>query len=141
MFLYNDIKSKYNTVEKRRAYVLKIANKLLDNPSVFTRYKNVLKNLLNNNKVIYVDHLYTTASVGKKYIKAEFLSVTATNFSYIKIGGKNIRYWLEQNKPYLIDYQLSHTILHEVHHIILRNNLHFKGMDDEIAQMGFGGGY
>jgi len=39
-------------VEERRAYVLKIANKLLDNPRVFTRYKNVLKNLLKKIDVI-----------------------------------------------------------------------------------------
>jgi len=69
------------------------------------------------------------------------LGVTAVDFSYIKIGDKNFKYWLEQNKPYMIDYQLSHTILHEVHHIILRNNLHFKGMDNEIVEMEFGGGY
>ena len=125
----------------RQAVVLKRARALLVDTKVLTKYKVVLKSLLQKNAVLYVDDLTTTASVGNTQKKAEFLGVTAADFSYIKIGGKNFTYWENQNNLKMIPYQLAHTILHEVNHVLLQNNGHFSGFDNEIGDMGYGYGY
>jgi len=136
VYLYNKMGH-----ESRKDIVLKRARALLKNPAVLKKYKIVLEKLLNSNSVLYVDKLITTASVGNLQKKAEFLGVTAKDFSYIKIGGKCFDYWISIGKPEMIGYQLDHTILHEVKHVMIRNNKHMPGFDKEIGDMGFGYGY
>jgi len=127
--------------ESRQEIVLKRARALLTNSAVLGKYKTVLEKLLNSDSILYVDKLITTASVGNSQKKAEFLGVTAEDFSYIKIGGKNFNYWIDKGNLKMVGYQLDHTILHEVRHVLIRNNGHMQGFDKEIGDMGFGYGY
>jgi len=156
VWLYNDWRDE-NDYEARKKFVLQQAKELLKDPKVLSqedgKYAELLKEFIKNTElnkdgskkigIIYVEHLYTTAtSKNNQQVTAEFFGVTAANFKYIKIGGKCFRYWANHKYSELnIKHQIKYTILHELTHVKLKDNNHYVGFDDPIREMGYGGTY
>jgi len=111
----------------RQAYVIKMAKELITNYNLPPRYKNIIQHSLSTNRLKYVKN------------SMREIKINATQKAYRKVFGtasqitKIIRIteycWeYHHGDMRLVDYQIKHTLVHEVDHILSGNSLHPEGL-------------
>jgi len=110
----------------KQAYIIKMAKDLLINYNLPTRYKIKLQFYINSGKLLYVKNF--TREIKTRSGKT-FAKVFGTASERTKIIRITSLCWSKHNGDMrLVDYQIKHTLLHEIEHILSGNSLHPGGL-------------
>ena len=110
----------------RQAYVIKIAQELISNSKIPTRYKIKLQHTITMNKLKYVKNAMRKIDTpsGKAYKRV--LGTADVNSKVIRIT--SFCWEAHHSDMRLVDYQIKHTLVHEADHLLSGNTLHPKGL-------------
>jgi len=117
----------------RQAYIIKIAKELITNYNLPSRYKIKLQHSIGTNKLKYVANSMRKINTpsGKAYHKV--FGTAAQVSKVIRITSYCWEY--HHSDMRLVDYQIKHTLVHEVDHLLSGNSLHPEGLSAYSARI------
>jgi len=111
---------------ERQSYIIKMAKELLTNYTLPSRYKIKLQFYINSGKLLYVKNFNREIKTRSGKIHAKVFGTASERTKIIRITSLCWSYHHEDMR--LVDYQIKHTILHEIDHILTGNSLHPGGL-------------
>ncbi|HFU75249.1 MAG TPA: hypothetical protein ENK66_03285 [Arcobacter sp.] len=131
-YMFNDaLASHLTTNEERESYILERARLLSTNGYVSQEYRRKLVEFLRNGNIEYRSNEYERIQGTKGF--AHIFGVTDAQYSSFDITG---RAWSDfGDNSFMIQVQVDKTILHEMTHVLLRNNGHPSGFENPVHNM------
>jgi SPX domain protein involved in polyphosphate accumulation len=111
----------------KQAYIIKIAKELITNYNLPSRYKIKLQHAITTNKLRYEANYMRSIKISSS--KSALRKVFGTASQATKVIRITSLCWIHHNNDMrLVDYQIKHTMVHEIDHILSGNSLHPEGL-------------
>ena len=111
----------------KQAYFIKIAKELITNYNLPSKYKIKLQHSIIANKLKYEQNYMRKIKITSS--KSALRKVFGTASQATKIIRITSLCWIHHNNDMrLVDYQIKHTLVHEIDHILSGNSLHPEGL-------------